>query len=182
MAKKFSINKIAKNFQKLKKTLPVEVGNLAQNFFRSSFEKQGFTDSSFKAWKPKENKNAKAKILVGEKRGGTLRRSVGSSLKTTSWDNISFKVPLDYAAIHNNGGTINKKSRTFDLGFRKRRGMDVMIFAKIGGKKKKATFIQTVTAGAHTITMPQRKFMGNSKVMFKKIDNVIHKQMKRLNK
>src|ERR1039458_4150840 len=108
MASKFNFNKIAANFEKLKRDLPPVIGNMGQNFFRSSFEKQGFTDQTFTPWKevkrrepgtkaymyPKKNADDRHKrgILIGMRTKGNqhLRDSVNRSLKEATFKSIMF--------------------------------------------------------------------------------------------
>jgi len=180
MAKKdsFDLDGVIKRFEQTKSEIPKVFANDAQTFFESSFKKEGWTDATFKRWKPRQAKgNVKKKdqtrrILV---KNGDLRRNF--SVKSATFNNITIANSTPYAAIHNNGGIIQKKERTFDLGFRKKRGTDAYVFASIGAKKKKAKFVQTVTAAAHTINMPQRQFMGHSKtlekIQIKKIDKIL---------
>ena len=155
---KFRLDKIAQNFQNLKRTLPPVIGNMGQNFFRQSFEKQGWTDETFTPWKqvqrripgtpaykyPKKNaadRHSRA-ILIGlrTKGGVHLRDSVNRSLKTAEFDNISFAVSQKYAAVHNFGGPVKN------------------------------------------FVMPQRKFMGHSATLLRMIDGKVIFAMNDLNK
>lgn len=153
---KLHIDKIRKNFDKLKHDLPIIIGNTGQNFFRSSFEKQGWTDESFHAWKqvqrrtpgtkaykyPKEKDLSRRTrgILIGNraKGGEHLRDSVNRSLKKSTWDAIEWSVPQKYAAAHNQG----LMTRNF--------------------------------------TMPQRKFMGTSKTLLNNIKDKIEFALRQL--
>lgn len=141
-------------FEKLKQTAPIVIGNMALNFFRSSFENQGFTDNALMKWPevqrripgtpeykyPKKNAGDRhgRGILIGLRTKGNgphLRDSVNTSLKQTTWESILFTVPQPYAAIHNYGLTM-----------------------KNGDK------------------MPQRQFMGNSVTLINMITAYMIKQ------
>lgn len=122
---RFGFDKMKKQMERLKAELPQQLGNMGVRFFVSSFDKQGWTDSGFQAWKkpkrmitgtpeykyPKKrdlNRHSRA-ILVG-KSGGTrsgahihLRQSVNTSLKSAVWPYIEFAVPQPYARRHNEG-------------------------------------------------------------------------------
>lgn len=113
MKSKFGFGKITANFERLKRQAPTVIGNMAQNFFVQSFNNQGFTDREFERWKPRKGQVPRGGLAMVSKRSdssrnilvksGTLRSAVNTSLKTATWDNISFSVDLKYAAIHNDG-------------------------------------------------------------------------------
>lgn len=51
MANKFGIDTILKNVDKIKKTVPPLLANQARNFFLDSFKKESWTDSGTQKWK-----------------------------------------------------------------------------------------------------------------------------------
>ncbi len=73
-------------------------------FISDNFQKEGFEfkKGQYKAWKQKLAKNVRKKILVGEKRGGSLKRSwqQGTAAKETQ---VEFTSQLPYAGVHNEG-------------------------------------------------------------------------------
>lgn len=162
MASKFGFVKTMSNFEKLKRSLPIEVGNMGQNHFRRSFEQQGFVDKSLVKWKevkrrepgtdaykyPKKNaadRHARG-IMIGIRTKGSgphLRDSVAQSNKKSTWNEILFTVPQPYAAVHN-------------YGLRAGRG---------------AGFI-----------MPQRQFIGRSTVLLDAIKQKVNLSISRLHK
>jgi phage gpG-like protein len=181
MAKKdkFDLDGVIKRLEQTKSELPKIFANDAQTFFEKSFKRQGWTDESFTHWKPrKKSKKGRDRTRAILVKSGFLRRNF--SIKSATFTNITISNSTPYAAIHNEGGVIHKKSRTFDLGFRKKRGTDAYVFASIGAKKKKARFVQTVTIGAHNINMPQRQFMGHSKALEKIQIAKINKALKEI--
>lgn len=154
MATKFGFMDMHYRFQQMKRTLPLQIGNMGTRHFRRSFEDQGFTDERFEKWqKPQRlipgtsaykypKKNAATRhargILVQR---GFLRNAVQNSLRTFTWENISWEVSLPYAEVHNEG--LEMKN----------------------GKK-----------------MPQRKFIGESKVLLKAIQDKIINELNKLRK
>ena len=97
----------------MKRTLPLEIGNMGQNFFRSSFENHGFVDKSLERWREVQrrtpgtrayNQSTNARrteaILVDT---GDLRRAVANSLVRATFSLIRFNVSSDYAIYHNKG-------------------------------------------------------------------------------
>jgi len=82
----------------------------AVKFFKESFVKQGFTDSSFQKWpkyKYKKKKGTSKRILYAS---GDLMRSVQKKTETT--ERVVVIADSIYAEIHNSGGTITKKDGT----------------------------------------------------------------------
>ena len=103
---KFKFDIVRRNIEEMKTSLPKILGNDAQRFFLSSFDKQGFDNNGLKSWKKrkKETKKTDGKnILIGT---GRLRRTVAQSLKEATFTRIRFEVNLPYAQIHNEGGTL----------------------------------------------------------------------------
>lgn len=106
MADKFTFDRVVRNFEKLKTTLPVILANEAQNFFAGSWKTQGFTDKSLNPWLPrtKETKKTKGKSIMVST--GKLRRAVQNSIREKSFSKIRLVIEggsIPYAARHNNG-------------------------------------------------------------------------------
>jgi phage gpG-like protein len=95
---KMKFDKAIGRFEKIRYGLPKIIADDSVRFFLDGFNKEGFTDTAFKAWKPRKGKqsgrNATRKILVDS---GALRRSVSNSVKVATWDLIKFQVELPYA-------------------------------------------------------------------------------------
>lgn len=140
---KFEFDKVFAKLQQMKPKLPEEIANIAKNAFVRNFREESFFGKKWKevqrrqqgtaAYKyPKKKKLSRRvkPILVGT---GRLKREVGSSIKSTTWEEIRLMVDTqskggyNYAAAHNDG----------------------------------------------TNHVPQRKFMGNSPELNKKIKNKI---------
>jgi phage gpG-like protein len=96
MGEESKIQKQLDSFNRVKKTILAEIGKEAKDFFVSGFEKQGFTNTNFEAWK--EDKNSKGKIL---ERTGNLKNSIKVSEITENSVTVSTDVP--YAKYVNDG-------------------------------------------------------------------------------
>ena len=70
------------------------------NFFKETFDRQGFTDVAFTPWEPKKRQDG-YKILL---RSGDLQRSV--QVFNKSEKHIVFDSDMEYAEYHNEGATI----------------------------------------------------------------------------
>ena len=118
---KFNFEQVREQLQQTKRELIVLLSNQAQNYFLSSFRKQGWDgkpweevqrrETGTKAYKYPKGKGLQRRtspILVGagwKVRGGTLRRAVSNMARTAHVYQSSFKmiVDLPYAAAQNDG-------------------------------------------------------------------------------
>lgn len=148
------INKrLVKVLQKTMKDAPKVLGNEGQKLILDNFKTQSYEG---KKWQAVKNKKKTLPILIGRTRRliGAVRRSYKGVT------NGKLKWSIDgviYAAIHNNGGSINKKARKATQNFRiKSNGQ--FRYAKL----KKANFQMDVNIGTHTIKIPKRQFIGKS--------------------
>lgn len=184
---KFGFQRILNNVDKLKRTLPVKLANETQNFFVDSWRKQGWDDGSVKAWQPRQKetkKSAGRSILV---KSGKLRRAVGQSIRSKTFEKIQLVVALPYAQVHNDGGTVTTKERDQVLRFRphaynlqtgKYRGKFVKKNAS--GARKYGDYSMKVKISATTFQMPQRRFMGDSRTLRTKQLKVIDNEIQRI--
>ncbi len=102
----FSFKAKASSFRRLKKNLPIRVGNMTKNHFLRSFKDGGFTDKTLSPWAARKRSNKsdrrtrKRRAILVET--GRLRRSI--RLKSATFNKIevgSYGVP--YATYHNTG-------------------------------------------------------------------------------
>lgn len=145
--------------------IPKRIGQDAENHFRDSFKKGGFTDHALVKWKararPPRTKGGKEKPHTILYNHGLLRNSV--RLVRYTWNDIQVVAGgphVPYAQIHNEGGTINKtvNVRAFD-----RRGH--MRKNKRGKRVPvKPAQVSAFTRHMHTV-IPRRQFMGDSFVL-----------------
>ena len=108
---KFNLDKVFARLKAEQVNLPQQLANTAKTFFTNSFNEQGWTDNGKKDWdKRKSSVDAGRAILI---KTGKLRRAVSNSKKSVSWERIEFRVEgVDYAAIHNFGGVVTRKSKS----------------------------------------------------------------------
>ena len=87
--------------------LPRKVGVVAANHFKQNFRDGGFTDGGVKQWKRTKRQDGNttdAKYSPLTSRRNHLMRSIQSE---TSPGQVTISNPVPYAAVHNEGGTIN---------------------------------------------------------------------------
>ncbi len=106
----FNLDKSLRIFRTKKRELPRILGNKAVNFFKDSFRKGGFTDSSFKQWVPRWKRLSRTRTsrTIRERanliKSGRLLRAV--RLLTASFARIAIGTRgVQYAARHNEGQT-----------------------------------------------------------------------------
>lgn len=110
---KFKFGELKEKVVQLKRNLPIELANDAQNYFVDAFDKQGFDGQPWKDVKRHDQTTPEYKypiglrarklsspILVGVAKGrsgGALRRAVGRSIKKATFETILLQVALPYA-------------------------------------------------------------------------------------
>lgn len=132
----------------VKEALPEIVGTEVVNSALDNFK----TESYFgEKWQERKDKKNKRKILVGKT--GDLRRSPRIITSSPGLVNVGSDVP--YAEVHNDGGKINRASRS-ETFVRNR----FKTGTKKGKFKKGTTDGQGQTYKAYSYSMPTRKFLG----------------------
>lgn len=168
------------------RTLPLLIGSEAEKHFKESFRKQGFTDGSLKAWPARKLAGTKKKyssgILIAS---GNLKRSIRviQNRDGIVWISAGNQ-HVPYARIHNEGGTISK---TVTIREHKRQITKKMKVGSSSLKTKKSTSRKRkVTTGYATVhqhkrkmnlTIPQRQFMGESRMLNAEIDRIIQREI-----
>ena len=182
----FGFQRILNNVEKLKRSLPIKLANSTQNFFVDSWRKQGWDDGGLKAWKPrmKETKKTMGRAILV--RSGKLRRAVGQSIRSATFDKIQLVVALPYAKVHNDGGTVTVQEHSRATFTKTTTSQFIGLRQNKKGQlresiKRTTIFIrgEDQSVRSHDRTMPQRRFMGDSRtlqtVQRKVIDTEIQK-------
>lgn len=130
----------------------------ALNFFIDSFQKQGFTNSSFEPWQKRTNDARPGGALLVK--SANLRNSL--KVMERSIAGILFGSNSPYAKIHNEGGIINitltKKARKFFW---------YMYYATNDSRYK----WMALTKKEHlTIKIPKRQFIGHSEKLMENLE------------
>ena len=175
---KFGFDKVLKNLQMVERELPKMVANDTKNYFLNSFKTESWDGKAWELPKRRKKKNPKgrdlSRILI---QSGKLRRAVANSLKEATWEVIRFDVTdVNYAGIHNEGGTIQIKERSQTLRFA-RHGEKGVRFTR---KKKDTIAMARVQIKASQAKIPQRQFMGQTNELTKIQTERITKIMDRI--
>lgn len=159
-------------------------GSESVKFFKESFVKEGFTDSSFKAWPKTSNPMAGKRTMYGK---GILMQSVRKTEQNKQ--RIVVESGTDYSEIQNNGGTITvtpQMKRFFWAKFYELSGkVKQTSTGKVSRSKSnvkssaKAEFCRRMALMkvGTKIKIPQRQFMGNSQTMMNMFDTFYQGQV-----
>lgn len=175
-----------------RRTLPVKVGNEAINLFKDNFTEGGFFGQTWEQPIRRKLSFNGARGQYGTLQSGSthLMRSFDKDTKTPG--RVVIRNPVEYAAIHNDGGTITvtaKMKRYFMAKFLETRGN--MSLTKVRKKLSRNKYnrglsreAQFYLAMAHKkegsqIRMPKRRFMGNHPVLAKKINDIIYNELQK---
>ena len=107
------IAKIKAAHQYIEKSVPKLIGGLAVEYFKASFENEGFTDTTTIKWASRKSKTRlNKKILIGQGSGDHLADSIAYKI---TGNTIVIYTDKPYAQIHNDGGkiTVTPKMRGF---------------------------------------------------------------------
>lgn len=152
-------------------------GSESVKFFKESFVKEGFTDSSFKAWQKTSNPMSGKRTLYGK---GILMQSIRKTVQNKQ--RIEVESNTDYSEIQNNGGTITVTAQMkrffwakyYELSGKVKKTSTGIVSrsrsnVKISSKAEFCKRMALMEVGTK-IKIPQRQFMGNSQTMMNQFD------------
>lgn len=161
----------------LKKNASRYAASEAIIFFKDSFVKGGFTDSSFQKWQQTNNPLADKHTMY---QSGKLMRSIKKQLATIS--KVVVVADSDHADIHNSGGTITvtpqmKKffwAKYYELvgkvTVNKQGAVSLNKSNKAIGVKAMFCKRMALMPVGSKIKIPKHQFMGNSKALMDNFD------------
>lgn len=136
---------------------PRMVGQIAVKHFEDNFQLQGFMDETLDPWDARKKDDGSGRAILTGKGSATLRKSI-RVIEATA-ERVVVGTDLPYAQVHNDGGTFTVKAHTR---------------TSRNGKKYQVK--------AYTMQMPQRKFIGDSKALDRKIDDYMRKEIEKIDK
>ena len=152
--------------EEVMKDLPKKAGEKALQFFLASFIKQGFTDTSFIPW-VKRKDDLSHKLL---NQSYALKASGKIDKADLTEVTISFGEGLNYAAIHNEGGTITVKVSA------KMKRFFWYMYKKTQNEKWK--WMALTKKETLTIKIPKRQFIGESETLMNNLDKMFIDRIK----
>lgn len=143
---------------------------MAVEHFEQNFEKGGFVNVGLEKWKPRKNDLDPGRAILVGKGSGRLSRSI--RVVRTGRLNVVVGTEIEYAAIHNTGGvthpSITPRMKSWAWGMYKR----------TKSARYKAIALSP-TGKRLNVTIPQRKFIGNSAQLNRKINQYFKREIKR---
>ncbi len=152
--------------EEVMKDLPKKAGEKALQFFLASFIKQGYTDTSFIPW-VKRKDDLTHKLL---NQSYALKASGKIDKADLTEVNISFGEGLNYAAIHNEGGTITVKVSA------KMKRFFWYMYKKTEDEKWK--WMALTKNETLTIKIPKRQYIGESETLMNELDKMFIDRIK----
>lgn len=146
--------------------MPRLIGNAAVSMVNENFRDAGWRDGGLKAWKKTKRQMGKGKgsqYLPLHSSREHLSRS--TQYKKTGPGEVTISNPVPYASVHNDGfeGNVNVKAHKRTIS---------------KGKNKGDKY--SVRAFSRRMYIPQRQFMGESRELNEKIENIIRNTFKNI--
>ncbi len=165
---KHDLEKIEHSFKEIKSHVPVILGNLAVNHFKEGFRYGGYmTDDSAHGWKGRQFTKGVGQraILV---KSGKLKNDI--KLTEANFNRIiigTTSLTQNYATIQNRGGTIRKTEK-----------MTAFFWAMYMKTKNKGEkeYWKSLALHKGNIKIPERQFLGHSKILIEKLQKEVMNQ------
>jgi len=175
---------IQSQFDRLKMLMPAKMGTTCVKFFKDRFSAQAWTDESASPWaarKPGSKRNKGRAILINS---GRLRNSIHILYTTADSSTVGTEVP--YAEIHNEGfNGVEQVSGFTRKKFKKSTVFSTEVF-NIKSRKGRKSTIKSVSGETEVkpfsrqMNMPQRRFIGESKLLVHKLEQMITIELKKI--
>lgn len=191
-------NEIERKVNKLKREiervvldeLPRKVGAVARNHFRQNFREGGFVDGGLHPWRRAKRQDDPTHP---DRQYGPLhsrRKHLEASIQDKPGrGQVVIENPVEYAAIHNEGGTVTTHPSVTPKMRRMAWAKCYALAGKAGklpkelpeaAKKWRALALTRKTRLDVKADMPQRKFMGDSRELTEKVDKMITEAIKKI--
>ena len=172
--------------------LPRKVGIVAVNHFKQNFREGGFVDGGVQPWKRTRRQDSggpDAKYSPLTSRRDHLMRSTQA---VPGRGEVTITNPVEYAAIHNEGGTV-ETNPTVTPKMRRMAWRKCYALAGVKGKGKLPKNLPTEAAKWRAIALtkktrlhvraniPKRQFIGESRELSEKINHIITESINRIN-
>lgn len=175
--------------QLMRRQLPIKIGRMAKDHFQENFRKGGFVNNGLQQW-PKSKRQLSGTSSAAAQYGPLLsgRNHLFGSMKYTPSDyrvKVANEVP--YAAIHNEGGTVNPtvtpEMRRFAWAMfykasRKKKGKRGSMLSNPEAERWKA--LALTKKSKLTVKIPKRQFLGESAELRKSINDKIEKELSKI--
>jgi len=151
-------------------------------FFKSSFVKGGFTDTSFKQWAGKQSPLGGKKLMYNT---GALMQSIQKTEESTQ--RVVVSSDTAYSEIHNDGGTVTVTAQMKKFWWaqyykfagkprtttRRGRQSNSAGNRRLNAKAEYCKRMALMKVGSK-IKIPQRQFIGESQTLMNELDQKLH--------
>lgn len=173
-ANRVNLSNLQRNAQTAIRRLPPLLGAEAVRHTKENFRTGGFVDTTSQPWPKRKNDPDPGRGTLIGKGSGHLFRDV--RILGRSNNSVTVGTTLPYAKIHNDGGVIAHPGGT---AFFMKKGKIAYVSNRVAANLATAGRKLPRTK-AHSIRIPQRKFLGQSKVMNSKLHAIVKREMRRL--
>ncbi|GAB6010811.1 phage virion morphogenesis protein [Viscerimonas tarda] len=179
----------------IKNKMPNRAGRMAVQHFRNNFRESGFVDGGLHPWKKSKRQESGKKSAGSNYKTLTSGRNhlMMSTRYVASSGAVTIINNLDYASIHNDGGTINShpavtpKMRKFAwaqyfkaLGVKKGKKLSKNMTIPEDAAKWKRLALTKKTKLNIKIVMPKRQFIGDSRELQYKINAKLDTELEKI--
>lgn len=180
---KFDIQKLAQEYNKVRKRLPTIAGATSVTFFKSNFRRQGFVSGGrLERWQPRSpdaKRNRGRAILVDS---GRMRRSIRVMQKTDQFVNTGTNDPK--AEAHNEGADLTGTVRVSAFRKKSHRVKAHTKQMKSGKRRVRAHTRSATKVKGHSRRMntriPKRQFIGHSEDVMKAIERAYFRDVENI--
>lgn len=171
--KPYSFNQVALKFHKVRGQLPGVLGTVAMNYFKDSFRRQGWRDQYLVAWEKRKDQGRRNKGKAIMVQSGRLRNSI--RIVESTWARTVIGTAVPYADANNSGfkGTVHVKAHIRHTYKKVKETYTTRKGTTRSRSMRKAGGSYQVKAHQRKMDLPQRQFMGDSEMMFRKIDQAV---------
>ena len=158
------MTELERKYEKFRSEIPAKLAVTLVNFFKRNFDRGGFVDKPFKRWPDLQNPRDKGRSKLVK--SGRLRRAIKKMQVSRNRVVVGVGSEIKYARIQNNGGNIpiTPKMRRYFWAMYKQTGQEY--YKSLALTKK-----------SH-LTIPGRKFIGDSEALMITADRMIQKELK----
>lgn len=157
------MTELERKYEKFRAEIPAKLAITLVNFFKRNFDRGGFVDKPFKRWSDLQNPRDKGRSKLVK--SGRLRRAIKKMSVSRNRIVVGVGSEIKYARIQNDGGKIpvTPKMRRYFWAMYKQTGQEYY--------KSLA-----LTKQSH-LTIPERKFIGDSQALMITVDRTIQKEL-----
>ncbi|MCX7099942.1 MAG: phage virion morphogenesis protein [Methylobacter sp.] len=174
-ANRVNLDNLKRQAQVAINRLPPLLGAEAVRHTKENFRQGAFVDATAQPWEKRKNDPDPGRgVLIG-KGTGHLFRDMRILNRTNNMVTVGTTLP--YAKIHNDGGVIAHPGGT---AFFIKKGKIAYVSNRVAANLATAGHKLPRTK-AHAIRIPQRKFLGQSVSLNKKLHTIVARELKNLN-